>query len=89
MRDADFGKLPLDSVKPSPVRCGFLEETVSRAQGALKGIHPGAMGAVDAQHEPVEKAPALAGGAAKQSIIVRGQPDDPAVLGEGGCRCGG
>ena len=49
-------------------------------------LDPRAMLAVHRQHQPVEKAPPLPGGAGEQPVHGRGEPDDADMVGEGAGR---
>ena len=87
-RDGEFRHLALQGIEPETVVGVLLEHPVARAQRPLQRVHPRAVLRIDREHEPVEKAAPVAGGAAKQRVEIGGQPDDAQVLGEGRGRGG-
>ena len=74
--------LALDRIEPAGFRRRLLEDAVARAQGAFERVRARRVTGVYGEHEPVEKAPAVAGRPAEQTIEIRRQPDQPQMLGE-------
>ena len=81
-RDGEFRHLALHRVEPGSVVGPLLQQAVARAQGPLHRVDPGAVAGIDGEHQPVEKAAPVAGGAAKQCVEIGGEPDHPHLLGE-------
>ena len=77
-RDAELGDLALDRVEPGRVVGALLEDAVARAQGPFESVDARAVLGVDREHEPVEEAAAVAGGAAEKSRRDRASARRPA-----------
>ncbi len=81
-----FRDLAFGGVEPDLFAAPLLQQAVAVAQRPLQRIDAGAMLAVHRQHQPVEKAAALAGGAGEQAVHGGRQPDDADMVGEGARR---
>src|SRR5262249_39759957 len=66
----------------------FLEQPVARPQRPLERVDACAVLGIDCKYQPIEKTAAVACRTDEQPVHFRHQPDDPQMIGEGGCGSG-
>jgi hypothetical protein len=71
----------LDAGEPGGVKAAFVEQLVAAAHGALEIAGAAAVGWIERQDQPIEKAAALGRAAGEQAVHRRRQPEQAQMIG--------